>query len=54
MLMVIDELPYIMSLVRQSYERQMGDGGPQCSSTVSYKRRKSFWEHLIARQGPRR
>jgi len=23
----IEELPYIMSLVRQSYERQMGDGG---------------------------
>lgn len=23
----LDELPYIMSLVRQSYERQMGDGG---------------------------
>jgi predicted transport protein len=23
----IDELPYIMGLVRQSYERQMGDGG---------------------------
>ncbi len=22
-----DELPYVMSLVRQSYERQMGDGG---------------------------
>ena len=25
----IDELPYIMGLVRQSYERQMGDGGQQ-------------------------
>lgn len=24
----IDELPYIIGLVRQSYERQMGDGGP--------------------------
>jgi hypothetical protein len=24
----IDELPYIMGLVRQSYERQIGDGGP--------------------------
>ena len=24
----IDELPYVMGLVRQSYERQMGDGGP--------------------------
>ena len=23
----LDELPYIMGLVRQSYERQMGDGG---------------------------
>ncbi len=23
----IDELPYVMGLVRQSYERQMGDGG---------------------------
>lgn len=23
----LDELPYVMSLVRQSYERQMGDGG---------------------------
>ncbi len=22
-----DELPYVMSLVRQSYERQMDDGG---------------------------
>jgi predicted transport protein len=22
-----DELPYVMGLVRQSYERQMGDGG---------------------------
>jgi len=26
-LKLIDELPYIMGLVRQSYERQMGDGG---------------------------
>jgi hypothetical protein len=25
----IDELPYIMGLVRQSYERQMGDGGQE-------------------------
>jgi predicted transport protein len=25
----IDELPYIRGLVRQSYERQMGDGGQQ-------------------------
>jgi predicted transport protein len=25
----IDELPYIMGLVRQSYERQMGDAGQQ-------------------------
>jgi predicted transport protein len=25
----IDELPSIMGLVRQSYERQMGDGGQQ-------------------------
>ena len=24
----LDELPYVMGLVRQSYERQMGDGGP--------------------------
>lgn len=24
----LDEMPYIMGLVRQSYERQMGDGGP--------------------------
>lgn len=24
----LEELPYVMSLVRQSYERQMGDGGP--------------------------
>ena len=24
----LDELPYIMGLVRQSFERQMGDGGP--------------------------
>ena len=24
---LLDELPYIMGLVRQSYERQMGDGG---------------------------
>ena len=23
----LDELPYVMGLVRQSYERQMGDGG---------------------------
>ena len=23
----IDELPYVMGLVRQSFERQMGDGG---------------------------
>jgi predicted transport protein len=23
----LDEVPYIMGLVRQSYERQMGDGG---------------------------
>jgi predicted transport protein len=23
----LDELPYLMGLVRQSYERQMGDGG---------------------------
>jgi len=23
----IDELPYIMGLVRQSYERQMGENG---------------------------
>jgi len=22
-----NELPYVMGLVRQSYERQMGDGG---------------------------
>ena len=26
-LMSLDELPYVMGLVRQSYERQMGDGG---------------------------
>ena len=25
----LDELPYVMGLVRQSYERQMGDGGQQ-------------------------
>ena len=24
----LDELPYVMGLVRQSFERQMGDGGP--------------------------
>ena len=24
-----DELPYVMGLVRQSYERQMGDDGTQ-------------------------
>jgi len=24
----LDELPYVMGLVRQSYERQMGDGAP--------------------------
>lgn len=23
----LDELPYVMGFVRQSYERQMGDGG---------------------------
>ena len=26
-LTALDELPYVMGLVRQSYERQMGDGG---------------------------
>ena len=26
-LKALDELPYVMGLVRQSYERQMGDGG---------------------------
>ena len=26
-LKLVDELPYVMGLVRQSYERQMGDGG---------------------------
>ena len=25
----LDELPYVMGLVRQSYERQMGNGGQQ-------------------------
>ena len=25
----LEELPYIMSLVRQSFERQMGDGSEQ-------------------------
>jgi hypothetical protein len=24
----LEELPYVMGLVRQSYERQMGDGNP--------------------------
>ena len=28
-LRLVDELPYLMGLVRQSYERQMGDGGQQ-------------------------
>jgi uncharacterized protein with ParB-like and HNH nuclease domain/predicted transport protein len=28
-LKTLDELPYVMGLVRQSYERQMGDGGQQ-------------------------
>ncbi len=26
-LSALDELPYVLGLVRQSYERQMGDGG---------------------------
>jgi predicted transport protein len=26
-LSTLEELPYVMSLVRQAYERQMGNGG---------------------------
>jgi predicted transport protein len=28
-LKALDELPYIMGLVRQSFERQLGDGGEE-------------------------
>jgi len=30
----LDELPYVMGLVRQSYERQMGKGGDEATNEL--------------------
>lgn len=35
-----EELPYVMGLVRQSLEKQMGSGGCRITTEITYKRRK--------------